>query len=146
MSPIEIVRKESQGEEKKGKKKTAVPPFPSPLELLFAVPPLALAVWYLGWVAPDLVPLPEGTKVPFPAATGFLEQFCDWCGANQSLLVAFAVVVFMTGLFIRFFVPRYFYFLSIVLFLFVGFVWYSISAPVDRLIHDVEENIPKRKL
>jgi len=148
MSPIEIVRRERRPEEteKKKKQKTAIPPFPKPLELLCALAPLALAVWYLGWVAPDLVPLPPGAKVPFPPATAFLEELCSWSGENQSLLVAIGAIVFATGLFFRFIFNRYFYCLAFVLLLFTGFVWYSISAPVERLIHNVEENIPQRKL
>ena len=149
MSAIELARRErpeKEAEERKKKRKKTIPPFPTPLEFLVSVGTLGLGVWYMGWVASGQVPVPPGTKVPFPQATAFLEAVCTWCGENQSLVVAAAVGLFVTGLFLRFLIPKYFYAMAIAVGLFTGFTWYSISAPVDRLIHNVEENIPKRKL
>src|SRR5262245_48727908 len=150
MSAIELAprreRPDQEAEETKKKRKKTIPPFPTALEFLVSVGTLGVGVWYLGWVAPGQVPVPPGTKVPFPQATAFLEGLCGWCGDNQSLVVAAAVCLFVTGLFLRFLIPKYFYAMAIVLGLFTGFTWYSISAPVDRLIKDVEDNIPQRKL
>jgi hypothetical protein len=149
MSAFEMARRNNPerdegDEEKKKKKKGAL--VPSRWELLAIVVPLGFAVYYLGWVAPDLVPLPAGAKVPYPEATHLIEEVCAWCGANQSMLLVMAGGLIGTGMLLRLVVPNYFYLLSIVVTLFVGFAWYSISAPVDRLIHNVEDSIPKRKL
>ena len=143
MKPTKTPTKEREPPEEKKKKSSGLP-IPSGGELALPLVPLALAVWYLGWEAPELVPLPEGAKVPFPAAVGFLETVCEWCGGHHSGLLWIAGGLLVAGFVVRFFLPRYFLILAVVTSLFAGFTWYTISAPVERLINNVEENLPKR--
>jgi hypothetical protein len=124
------------------KKKGA--PAPTVNEVVACAASLILAVYYLAWVAPGLVPLPPGTKVAFPLATRVLEALCEWCGRSRMEVVGIAAGLLGAGFLLRLFFRNYFYTLAIGVALLLGFTWYSISAPVDRLIHSVEENLPKR--
>ena len=105
--------------------------------------PVALATFYLTRVAPDLVPLPEGIKVPFPELTAALETACAWCGENQGTAWGIAGGLLAAGCLFRVTIARYYVALAIVAALGLGLTWYSISAPVDRVIKSVEDNIPK---
>jgi hypothetical protein len=105
----------------------------------------ALAVYYLGWVAPAAVPVDPGVRVPFPEATRFLEKVCTWCGSHNFELVVIGLALIVLGFIARFTSnrERYFTRLAIVVGLLTLFTYLSISAPIDRLIHAVESNLPK---
>jgi len=113
------------------------------VHVLLAALPLALAAWYLTAVAPGLIPLPPGIDVPFPRVTGALCEACTWCGENQPYVWGGAGALLLAGVLFRLSRIRYYAVLALVSSLALGFTWYSISAPVDRLIRSVEAQLPK---
>jgi hypothetical protein len=108
-----------------------------------ALVPAALLAWYLGWLAPDLVPVPPGVKVVYPALTHILEEVAPWCGKHQVETVAIACGVLALGLLSRFSMGRCYTVLAVALWLALGLSYYSLSAPVDRLLKAVEDQLPK---
>lgn len=119
---------------------------PSGKELLVAGIPIALAAYYLTRVAPALVPLPEGIELPFPAATRVLERTIAWCGKNPERVLAIAGGFLGAGALLRFRFQRYYLMLGLITALSLAFTYYSISAPVDRLLKNVKDNIPQREV
>jgi hypothetical protein len=111
--------------------------------LAVAAIPLGLLAYYLTSVAPDLFPFPEGMKVPFPALSGALEPVCEWCGKNPEWVYGLAAALVLAGFLFPVFYPRYYTGLAVTTAICLGLCWYLISAPVDRLIKNVEDNIPK---
>ena len=107
---------------------------------------LGLGVYYMCFVAPTLVPVPVGMSVPFPAATKFLEPICTWCGQNQQMILAVAGALLVPGLLFRVWGRGYYAWLILIVGLSVGFTYLSISAPIDRLLHSVENNLPERQI
>jgi len=111
--------------------------------LIAAAIPMALLVVYMTLTAPDLVPVPEGVKKPFPALTHFLEGACTWCGDNKGTVAGVAAVLLLAGVAFRISAARYYTCLAIVTATCLAISYYTISAPIDRLLWAVEENIPK---
>ena len=111
--------------------------------LLVAAVPTALAACYMAEVAPGLVPLPAGTNPPFPVLTSFLEKACGWCGENRGWVYGIGAALLAAGCAFRIAIGRYYAFLAIAMTLALALLWYSISAPIERLIRSVEDEIPK---
>jgi hypothetical protein len=130
-----------------------LPPPPEPrksaLELLgtrwgaafVAVSCAAALVYYLAWVAPALVPVPPGTRVPYPQATRFLEVVCTWCGTHQAWVVIIAAALLIPGLVATWSGPRQHLWLALLMTCVLAFTYLSISAPVDRLVERVRSNL-----
>lgn len=112
---------------------------------LIAGIPVALAVYYFVWVAPTLVPVSPGVKVPFPAATRFLEDAVLWCSDHSREVLLAAIGIMVPGLLYRSRdrTERYYLRLAIIVSVLLGFAYLSISAPIDRFMHAVEENVPQ---
>ena len=106
-----------------------------------AAAPIALAVIYLTQMAPGLVPVPEEVTVPFPAATRFLEKVCAWSGEHPWWVAITGAGLLLPGA-VSGRGRRYYIWLAILSSLALFFMYLSISAPIDRLIHTVEENLP----
>jgi hypothetical protein len=132
---------------KKKKPESRFTHFPWKL-LLAAAVPLALLAYYLTMVAPDLVPIPEGVRVPFPILTHAIEEACAWSGKNAGTVWGIAGGLLAAGCLFKVAIGRYYVFLFLLASLGLGVTWYSISAPIDRLMHSVESNIKshERKL
>ncbi len=111
--------------------------------LLLAGIPLSLSAYYLTQVAPDLVPIPQGVKVPFPILNQVLEPVCVWSGENPQWILGIGGLLLLAGLLFRVSISRYYVTLAVTTTLALGLTWYSISAPVDRLIKNVEDNLPR---
>ncbi len=114
-----------------------------PRSALLALVPVVLSAYYLIMVTPSLVPVPPDVKVPYPAATRFLEKICMWCSEyplDTCLIGAGILVAAWIG---RLFTERSFIYLAILISLGLGFTYLSISAPIDRLINNVEKSLPK---
>ncbi len=113
--------------------------------ILLAALPIALSVYFLAWVAPTLVPIPPGTKVPYPAATRFLEEVCSWCGEHRWEVTLIGLGLLASGFALRFLIAaeRYYVVLAALVSLALGFTYLSIAAPIDRLINAVEEAVPE---
>ncbi len=125
-------------------RKTTVPWFSVPWKcFLIALVPVVLAVCYMGWVAPSLVPVSTGVKVPFPAATRFLESVCAWCGKHRLVVLSIGLGLLVPGTFSRLFTGRYYVVVAVFVSVALSFAYLSISAPIDRLLHAVEQSIPK---
>ena len=107
--------------------------------------PVALAVYYFAWVAPTLVPVLPGVKVPFPLATRFLEDVSVWCGDHSRAVLLSGIGVLVPGLLYRSVdkAERYYLRVAIIVSVILGFAYLSISAPIDRFMHAVEENVPQ---
>jgi hypothetical protein len=90
-----------------------------------------------------LVPMPEGMKLPFPALTQALEPVCQWCGKNPEWVFGIGTVLLFPGLMMKINYSRYYMTLALAVTMTLGLTWYLISAPVDRLIKNVEDNIPR---
>ena len=117
---------------------------PSGGEVAVALFPMALAVWYFGWEASDCASRMAALDVAFPALTELLVALCLWCGAHHGALFWIAGGLLAVGFVARLFVRRYFLILGVAASILVGFTWYTIAAPVERLINNVEQNLPKR--
>jgi hypothetical protein len=104
---------------------------------------MALTGLYLIVLAPPLVPVPAGVRMPFPEMTHFLEKVCVWCGHNPGHVFLIGLAFLGVGFFFRVSAGRYYIFLTIVLSFGLGVTYYSISAPIDRLIKSVEDNLPR---
>jgi hypothetical protein len=111
--------------------------------LLAAAVPVGLAAYYLTQVAPGLVPLPEGAKVPFPDLTATLEVIIGWSGQNPEWVFGIGGALLAAGCLFRVAIARYYAVLAVAASVALGLTWYSISAPVDRLIRSVEDNLPR---
>jgi hypothetical protein len=141
MAPQSVaIRRTREEPPKKKKPESRFTNFPWKL-LLAAAAPLILLACYLTMVAPDLVPIPEGVKVPFPALTDLLEQVCAWSGKNAGTVWGFAGGLLAAGCLFKVSIGRYYVLLLLVASLCLGVTWYSISAPIDRLMNSVEDNI-----
>ena len=112
--------------------------------LLIAAIPVALSAYYLSWVAPDLLPAPPDVRVPFPWASEFLQKVCSWCGRNRLEVVLMGTGLLAPGILCRMAArrERYCLRLAIVCSLALGFAYFNVSAPVDRLDKAVDEAIP----
>lgn len=115
---------------------------PWPLVLMAAVPVL-LAVYYLTMVGPREAHLLAAVDVPLPGATKFLGDVCVWCGKNPIKVVLMGIGLLMGGLLSSLLAARYYIFLTILVSLGLGFTYYAVSAPVDRLIKAVKESVPQ---
>ena len=114
--------------------------------LLLAAVPLAVVAYYLTDVAPGQLPLPDGVKAPFPALTEALEEFCPWCGENAGMVWGAAAALLGAGFLlqvVRVNVGMYYLGLALAATLAFALGWYSISAPVDRLLKSVEDRLPR---
>ena len=111
--------------------------------ILLAAIPVGLAAYYLTQVAPGIVPLPPDMVVPFPALTDAMEGICAACGRNPETVYAVAAGLLLAGCFIRYADVRYYVMLAVVVSLGLALTWYSISAPMDRLLKSVEDNLPR---
>ncbi len=107
--------------------------------------PIALSIYYLTMVAPSKIPVPKGVSVPFPAATRFLEGVVMWCQGHPFLVVMAGVGLLIPGFVSRIFAERYYIWLAVATSLAIGFTYLSISAPIDRLIETVKENLPEER-
>ena len=112
---------------------------------LFALGAVGLTVYYLLWVTPELVPVPPGVKVPFPAATQFLEGVCQWCTSHRLGVILMATGVLGFGLFLRISARRYYFWVGVLTTVCLSFTYLSISAPIDRLLRSVEEALPPER-
>ena len=111
--------------------------------MLRASVPVALLVGYMTWIAPGLVPVPEGLTVPSRAATEFLEKVCTWCGGNPKCTGLIALTLLLPGMFFRVIGERYSIRLTVVASAALLFVYFSISAPIDTMRDVVDEAIPE---
>ncbi len=66
--------------------------------LFLAAVPIALAVYYVSWVAPTLEPVPEGLHVFSPGVTRILEEMCSWCGEHRWAVVLIGIGLLVPGL------------------------------------------------
>ena len=103
----------------------------------------SLLAYYLAWVAPALVPVPPGVKVPYPAATRFLEGVCAWCGQHELVVASIGAALLVPGILSRWSGPRYHMWLAVLLGCALGFSYLSISAPLDRLVERVKSALPE---
>jgi len=100
---------------------------------------------YMTLVAPSLVDSLEGVEVPFPAATAFLAEACRWCGKNPYTAALIALGAVAGGVLPLIPSRHYYIALTVVASLALGFTYYSISAPVDRLMKQVKDNLPEER-
>ncbi len=114
----------------------------------FAAIPVALSVYYLGWVAPDAIPVPEGVRVPFPALTKWLERVVGWCSRNRLDVVLIGGGVLLGGVLLRFLhvEERYYVWVSILAGAMLLVTYFSVSAPIDRLLKSVEDDIQDNRV
>jgi hypothetical protein len=112
---------------------------------LLAAIPVGLTVYYFAWVAPSLVPVDPGVKVPFPPATRLFEDLVVWCEEHSRAVLLAGVGVLLPGFFYRSVdkAERYYLRLAIVVSVLLGIAYLSVSAPIDRFMHSVEENVPQ---
>lgn len=112
---------------------------------IVAAVPVGILAFYVTRVAPDLLPLPPNFDAPFPVLTQALEDACIWCGENQLHVYAMAagLLLLVPGLLFRVSAKRYFVFLTLLAILTLGITYYSVSAPVERLMRSVKDNIPQ---
>jgi len=106
---------------------------------------VGLLVFYLTRVAPSLIPVPPGIRVPCPQATAVLEDVCAWCGDHQGYVVLMAAGLLAAGFLRPLSAARYFVYVAIFSSLALTFTYFSISAPIDRLLKAVQDNLPKDK-
>lgn len=127
------------------KKKKRFAPFKDAPKKPFvaALVAVGLLAFYLTRVAPSLVPVPPGIKVPFPAATQTLEGISIWCGRHQALVFLAGAGLLAGGIFARFSRGRYYIYVAVLSSLALTFTYLSISAPIDRLFKAVHDNLPK---
>lgn len=131
---------DSHGSSKKKKETLSQRLLPTKAGWISAIP-IAILVLYLTVIAPGLVPVPRSVKVPFPAATRFLEQVVDLCAHNPWHVLGIGASLLLPGILFRFMDNRYYVWLAVVMTLTLGFVYISISAPIDRLMHGVEAKL-----
>jgi len=105
--------------------------------------PIAFSIYYLAWVAPSLIPVPAGVKVAFPALTHLFEGVCAWCGTHRAEVIGIGAALLLAGALFRFSASKYYLALAVVVTLGLAVTYYSISAPIDRLMRAVESNLPK---
>jgi len=105
--------------------------------------PVALLTFYLTQVGPGLVPVPPGVKMAFPPLTHFLEDVSTWCGDNALIVVGVAAILLMAGVLFKISSGRYYLHLTVIASILLVVTYYSISAPIDRLLKAVEDEIPK---
>jgi hypothetical protein len=108
-----------------------------------AAAPLALLATYLAVVAPAKVAGLEGVEVPYPEATDLLVELSLWCHGHPVELVIICLGILVPGMVLTRLARRYYTVLAIAATLTLGFGWYTISAPVDRLLQDVKDSIPE---
>jgi len=142
MTTFQPWRKQGDDEQERKKKSTFSNLLPWPLVLMAAVP-VALAVYYLTMVGPTEARVLSAADVPLPAATKFLGDMCDWCGKNRIKVVLMGAGLLMGGLLSSLLAARYYIWLTVLVSLGLGFTYYSVSAPVDRLIKAVKESVPQ---
>lgn len=106
--------------------------------------PAAIAWYYLAIAAPKQIPVPAGLEVPFPEVIPHLEILCAWCGEHFGIAGGIAGgLVLLTLL-----APnpqRCAFWLGVVILSFTGFAYFSISAPVERLLRAVEDKLPEER-
>jgi hypothetical protein len=136
----------SEPEEDQKKKKKSSTPFASLpwLLVLLAAVPLGLLCYYVTAVAPTRIPVPASVNVPFPALTQFLEQVCGWCGKNPLQVTLAGLGLLALGALLPISPSMYYPGLAIVSTVALFLSYYSISAPVDRLLKDVHDILPRR--
>jgi hypothetical protein len=105
---------------------------------LLAATPLALLAWYLVYVGPDLVPVPPHVNVPFPPATRLLEGVIVWCAGHPWYVLGFAAALLVPGLALG---GRYYGRLTVAAAVVLVFAYLSVSAPIDRLLHGVQNTL-----
>ena len=112
---------------------------------LLAAIPVGLTIYYLSWVAPAVVPVPPGVKVPLPSATRFFEEVSVWCGEHSRAVLVIGIGLLTPGLLYREVVKaeRYYLRVAIIVSVILGFTYLSISTPLDRFMRAVEENVPQ---
>jgi hypothetical protein len=103
--------------------------------------PIGILVLYVTLVAPGIIPVPRSVKVPFPEATRFLEWVCQWCGQHPWHVLGIGASLLLPGILFRFVANRYYIWLTVLMMLTLGFVYISISAPIDRLFNGVEAKL-----
>ena len=115
--------------------------------IFLAAVPVAVSVYYVSWVAPALVPVPEGLNVFLPDVTRFLEEMCSWCGEHRWAAVLIGIGLLVPGSLYRLVDrrERYYFRLAVIVSLSLGFTYLNISAPLGRLDRAVEEAIPVDK-
>ena len=104
---------------------------------------VALLVYYVTQVAPGLVPVPADVNVPFPKLTSLLEPVCEWCGENATRVIWGAVALVAPGFFLR--GGRYCNWIAGLAAVTLIVSYLSISAPIDRLLHRVENSLPEER-
>ncbi len=112
---------------------------------LLAAIPVGLAVYYLCWVAPAVVPVPPDAKVPLPSATRYFEAVAVWCGEHSRAVLVIGIALLTPGVLYREVAraERYYLRVAIIVSVILGFTYLSISTPFDRFMHAVEENVPQ---
>ena len=120
-----------------------------PMKLVaFAAVPLALTVFYLGWVAPDLVPVGDEVKVAFPMLTKWMEVVVNWCAKNRLDAVLIGGGILLAGIVLKFFYVEELYYLSVCIIASAVLVltYLSISAPIDRFLNSVESQMQDERV
>ena len=110
--------------------------------LLFAGIPAALAWYYIVVAAPREIPVPPGLKVPFPELLPYLENIVVWCSEHDWITGGIAVGLVANTFFANR-PTRCAIIQGILVLLFTGFMYISISAPVERLMRAVQQNLPE---
>ena len=111
-----------------------------------AAAPVALAVYYLTQVAPTEVPTLNTLDTPFPAVTQRLAEVSLWCAARPWSTAFIGLGLLVLGAILPIDRDRYYTRLAIVVGLLLGFTYYSISAPIERLLEGVRQTLPEERM
>jgi hypothetical protein len=131
-----------EAREKQGRAKLT--DFPWALILISAVPVCLLAC-YLTFIAPVRLRGLAGADVPFPAATEFLADVSRWCEGHPFEAWLIALGLLAGGFVLPVPTGKYYIALTIAAALTLGYSYYSLSAPVDRLLKGVQDSrLPER--
>src|SRR5262245_29511732 len=106
--------------------------------LLIAAVPVGILWCYLTYLAPPRLPGLAGAQVSIQAATQFFVDVSRWCDKYpiEATLIALG---FLVGGFILPVSPgKYYLVLTIVATLTLGFSYYCLSVPVDRLLEGIQ--------
>jgi len=140
------IRSRETAEPQRKRRPTKLTAFPWAL-VAMAAAPVGLLAYYSTVVAPPKVEVMAGLNVPFPVATEFLVAACRWCGENPAQVALIALGLLAGGIVLPVPAGRYYIALTVTAALALGFTYWSISAPVERLLKQVQENLPvERKL
>jgi len=139
LAPAPQKTPEEEKESKKSKARRLHVPWKP---IVFAGIPVALAWYYLVVAAPRDIPVPPGLTVPFPELTPYLENMVVWCSEHAWITGGLALGLVASTLLANN-PTRCAIIQGILVLLLTGFAYVSISAPVERLMRAVQQNLPE---